>query len=416
MKKRILALSLAAAMLVGAMASCNAKEEVVSSQAVEARDISLVIWGSEQDKDFLKEVSSAWAEKYAAEHEDVKSVTVDVQIKGEDNSAEEANNDITAAADVFGIASDKIQGLAEANAIYKIPEAVANDIKAIVGDNTTFSSTYWDGTCYGVPYTDNTAAILYYDNTVYSAEDAKSLNTILEKGKLATEVGGGWHDMMWLATAGTTFFQNDDKSDINITPDTAKMLAFVAAQVKEGKIVDVPGADDAAALATDGQVSAVIHGAWARDKFEKAFGEKYGVAELPCVTIEGSGLNNAHMKCWGGSKLNVINANTKEPEAAMSLALDIISLDNQIKRFEMAGKSPASPSLLDKVSSDATVYANVAQSSLTLKASPLNNSGGYWGAIGGIMDEISAGKLTEEADIQAKLDEAAKTMADTVNQ
>ena len=46
MKKRILALSLAAAMLVGAMASCNAKEEVVSSQAVEARDISLTLWGS----------------------------------------------------------------------------------------------------------------------------------------------------------------------------------------------------------------------------------------------------------------------------------------------------------------------------------------------------------------------------------
>ena len=415
MKKRILALSLAAAMLVGAMASCSAKEEVVSSTPVETRDITLTLWGSEQDQAFLKEASAAWAEKYAAEHEDISSAKVDVQIKGEDVAATDANNDITAAADVFGVASDQIKGLADANAIYQIPESVANDIKEIVGDNTTFSASYWDGTCYGIPYTDNTAAILYYDNTVITAEEAKSLNTILEKGKLATEVGGGWHDMMWLATAGTTFFQGDNKADINVTADTAKMLAWVAAQVKDGKIVDVGGADDAAALAADGQVAAVIHGAWAADKFQKAFGDKYGAAELPNVTVEGSGITDAHMKCWGGCKLNVINANTKEPEAAMSLALEIVSLDNQVKRFEMRQLPPASPSLLDKVSSNPTVAADVAQSNYALKASPLNNTSGYWGEIGGIMDEIAGGKLTEEADIQAKLDAAVTTMTENVN-
>ena len=415
MKKRILALSLAAAMLVGAMASCNAKEEVVSSQAVEARDITLTLWGPEQENEYLKEVSAAWAEKYAADHEDVKSVTVDVQIKGEDNSAEEANNDITAAADIFGVASDKIKGLADANAIYKIPESVASEIKGIVGDNTTFNSSYWDGTCYGVPYTDNTAAILYYDKSKFTADEAKDLNAMLEKGKVAIEVGGGWYDNCWFSTAGCTFFQGDNKADINVAPDTAKMIAWVAAQVKEGKIVDIGNSDDGAALATDGQVDAVIYGLWARAKFEKAFGDNYAAAELPNVTVEGTGITGKHMNCFGGCKLNVINANTKEPEAAMDLALTIISLDNQIKRFEMSGTAPASPSLLDKVSSDATVAADVAQAAMALKASSLNGVAGYWGAMGDIMNEVAAGTLSEEADIQAKLDAGVAAMTEAVN-
>ena len=51
MKRRILALSLAAAMVVGALASCTTKTEEVSS-VVETRDVKLTLWGSEQDQAF----------------------------------------------------------------------------------------------------------------------------------------------------------------------------------------------------------------------------------------------------------------------------------------------------------------------------------------------------------------------------
>ena len=69
MKKRILALSLAAAMVVGALASCTKTVEPAPSSAVEARDITLTLWGSEGDNAFLKEVP---AEKYEELLEAVK--------------------------------------------------------------------------------------------------------------------------------------------------------------------------------------------------------------------------------------------------------------------------------------------------------------------------------------------------------
>ncbi|MBQ2357182.1 MAG: extracellular solute-binding protein, partial [Ruminococcus sp.] len=165
-------------MLVGAMASCNAKEEVVSSQAVEARDISLTLWGSEQDQDFLKEVSAEWATKYAAEHDDAKSVEVKVDIKGEDVATTDALNDITAAADVFGVGNNQLAQLTASNAIYKMPDSVVEQIKAVVGD-AALSSTFCDGGYYGFPYAPNTANILFYNKSVFTADDVKTIEGML---------------------------------------------------------------------------------------------------------------------------------------------------------------------------------------------------------------------------------------------
>ena len=120
MKKRILALSLAAAMVVGALASCNGSETPVTSsqEAVEARDVSLVLWGSQEDQDYLKGVAADFCTKYSADHEDVKSVAIEVQVVGEDNSANEVMKDPSAAADVFGMPTDQIKRLADAKAIF----------------------------------------------------------------------------------------------------------------------------------------------------------------------------------------------------------------------------------------------------------------------------------------------------------
>ena len=181
MKRRILALSLAAAMVVGALASCTAKTEEVSS-VVETRDVKLTLWGSENDQAFLKEVAAAWATQYAADNADVASATVDVQIKGEDVATTDALNDIEAAADVFGVANDQLAQLTAANAIYQMPDSVVSDIKAIVGDSF-LGSTMCDGNYYGFPYAPNTAEILFYNKEFYTDDEAKNLNTMLEKDR-----------------------------------------------------------------------------------------------------------------------------------------------------------------------------------------------------------------------------------------
>jgi len=408
MKKRILALSLAAAMLVGAMASCSAKEEVVSSTPVETRDITLTLWGSEQDQDFLKEVSAEWAKAYADANEDVKSVEVKVDIKGEDVATTDALNDITAAADVFGIGNDQLAQLTASNAIYKMPDSVVSDIKAIVGD-AALSSTLCDGSYYGFPYAPNTANILFYNKSVYTEDDVKTLEGMLEKegaAPIIANISSAWDSMTWFASSGCELFTGGDKSVNTLNSDAAvKTLAWLAQQIEAKKIVYTDGNTSAAAALGDGSASALLFQDWAKGDFKDALGDNFGVAELPT-------LNGEHMKCFGGSKLLVLNANTKEPEAALALAQYIISEESQLKRFEMVGQCPTAPGLAtnEKIAADPVVAADVAQGAYTIVNQPLNGTADYWTLEAAVMTDLRDGKIKTEEEIKAALDTLVTSM------
>lgn len=420
MKKRILALSLAAAMVVGALASCTATAEPAGSNAsVEARDITLTLWGSENDQAFLKEVSAAWADQYAKDNADVNSATVDVQIKGEDNAGNDALNDIEAAADIFGVANDQLAGLTAANAIYKMPDSVVGDIKAVVGDSA-LASTVCGGDYYGFPYAPNTAEILFYNKELYTEDEIKDLNAMLDKDlggvtNLVGDINGSWNSMTWFATAGAELYTGGDKSINTLNkPEVTAMLQWLQGQVQAKKVVDTDSADDAAALLKDGKAAALFYGSWAKDSFKDALGDNYGVAELPSVTVENS-VTNQHLKCFGGSKLLVLNATTKEPEAALSLAQYIISEDSQLKRFEMVGQTPTAVSLASNatIAADPAVAAEVAQGGYTLTNDPLNGTATYWDLEGAVMSDIYSGKITGDA-IQTALDTLVENMQTNV--
>ncbi|MBQ4396765.1 MAG: extracellular solute-binding protein [Clostridia bacterium] len=415
MKRRILALSLAAAMVVGALASCTAKTEEVSS-VVETRDVKLTLWGSEQDQAFLKEVAAAWATQYAADNADVASATVDVQIKGEDVATTDALNDIEAAADVFGVANDQLAQLTAANAIYQMPDSVVSDIKAIVGDSF-LGSTMCDGNYYGFPYAPNTAEILFYNKEFYTDDEAKNLNTMLEKDlggvtNLAVDIDDqSWNSMTWFATAGAELYTGGDKTVNTMNkPEVTAMLTWLQQQIQAKKIVDIDSADNAAAMLKDKAVGAIFYGAWNKAAFQEALGDNYGVADLPSVTVDGA-CNNQHLVCFGGNKMLVLNATTKEPEAALSLAQAIISEENQLKRFQMVQQTPTAPALATNadIAADPGVAAEVAQGGYTLTNQPLNGTAGYWDLEKAVVSDLYKGNITAD-QIQGKLDEMVAAM------
>lgn len=398
MKKRILALSLAAAMVVGALASCQTKQEVVSS-AVEERDVSLVLWGAEQDQDFLKEMSSDFAKAYADEHEDVKSVTVDVKIVGEDQSATEALKDINAAADVFGVPGDQTAQLADAKAIYAMPDDVANEIKTLVGDNTA-AKTFYNGSYYGFPYAPNTAQALYYNTDVYTEEDVQSLNAMLEKstGKAIGIDPGAFHSSTWYFTAGGELFTNSNKDVCTFDSDECvEMLKFVqenAAKIYSG------GTSDAAALIKDGGLDAYLAGSWDADPMKDAFGDKLGVAMLPKVTV---GDKEYQMTCFGGVKYYAVNAASKEPEVAIALAEYLSSADVQLKKYEKLGSVPTALALLDNatIKEDVIVSAYMKQGEYIVVQEPVIPND-WWGDAQALYEKIYKGEVTGD-DIKTEI-------------
>ncbi len=404
MKKRILALSLAAAMVVGALASCNGSETPVTSsqEAVEARDVSLVLWGSQEDQDYLKGVAADFCTKYSADHEDVKSVAIEVQVVGEDNSANEVMKDPAAAADVFGMPTDQIKRLADAKAIFAMPDDVAADIKAFVGQ-ANYDGTVYDGKSYGYPYTVNIAQALYYNTDVFTEEDVASLNKMLEKDigdvKAFGIDAGAFHSATWYFTGGAELFTNSDKNVCTFdNDDSVAILKFV--QENKDKIFIKGG--DAANMIKDGKLAAWGDGSWAVQGMKAAFGDKMGVAKMPTITVDGK---DYQMKCFGGVKFYAVNAASKEPEVAIALAQFISNEENQMKRYEMRQAIPTAVSLQDnaKIKEDPSVKAYAEQMAFTVVQSPVI-PGGWWEDSKALFESIYNGEVAAD-DIKAKVAE-----------
>lgn len=403
MKKRILSLSLAAALIIGAMASCTKEEKVEE----EVRDVTLTLWGAEADQDFLKEVSSEWATQYASEHDDVSSVTVNVKIVGEDESATEALKDINAAADVFGVPGDQTAQLAEAKAIYAMPAELNSQIVDLVGQSTA-DKTYYNGNYYGFPYSPNTAQILYYNTDIFTEDEVKSLNTMLEKDignvkVLGTETSA-FHGATWWLTAGAELFTNSDRSVCTFdSAECVEMMKFVQENASKMYIGDETSGT---ALISDGGLAAWLAGSWSRDAMEKAFGDKLGVAVLPTVKV---GENEYQMKCFGGVKYYAVNAASKEPQVAVSLAQYLASEDVQLKKFEELGSIPTALGLLEneEIKSDPITAAYMEQGENIVVQEPCipNN---WWSDAEALYKDIFNGVISAD-ELQTKLTESVES-------
>jgi len=404
MKKRILALSLAAAMVVGALASCAKEEAVVSSTATEARDVTLTMWGSNEDQAYLRSVCDKFQTEYAASHDDVKSVTIDIKAVGEDNSATEVMKDPAAAADLFGVPTDQIKRLVDAQAIFAMPDDVAAEIKAYVGD-LNYGGTVYDGKCYGFPYTVNIADALYYNTDVFTEEEVKSLNTMLEKDIGDVKPFGisssAFFCATWFFTAGAELFTNNDPSICTFDSDECvEMMKFV--QENASKIY-IQG--DAANLITDGGLAAWCDGSWAVQSMQKAFGDKMGCTVLPKVKV---GDKEYQMKCFGGVKFYAVNANSKESNVAFELAKYIYSEENQTLRYAMRGCIPTAVSLQSDAAivSDPTVkaYNDMIEFAVTQSSAI---PGVWWSDAENVFKSIYEGKVAPDAIKQTLTDAVA---------
>ena len=90
------------------------------------------------------------------------------------------SQDPEASADVFMFANDTLTTMTDANALAKFGGKYREEIES-TNSQEVLDSLIMDGDLYGVPFTTNTW-FMYYDKSVFSEEDVKNLDTMLEKG------------------------------------------------------------------------------------------------------------------------------------------------------------------------------------------------------------------------------------------
>ena len=210
MKKKIVSIILAAFMLTGLFAcgastdnkstenniaqatQAEAKTEDTKEAAPETKEqITLKVWGAQTDQDLLKELCEA----FAAEHPE-KEWTFDYGVVGEADAQARYLEDPAAAADVFSYPDDQIITLVQADALYEVTRN-ADAIKSANAPGTIDAASY-NGTLYGYPMTADNGYYLYYDKSVLTEEDVKTLDGILEAANKAgkqvhMDVSNGWY-------------------------------------------------------------------------------------------------------------------------------------------------------------------------------------------------------------------------------
>lgn len=374
MKKRVVSIILALSMVASLTACSSAasapvedsatkgetaevtNEEIAKDKAVETevRDAKLIIWSPSEDQD---PENGEWivtlCNKFNEEHPEW-NLTFDYGVYSESEVKKALPQDIDAGADVFLYGSSGLENLVSAGAIAELGGSYAETVKNDYSETLVQSLTYEDGGLYGIPVTTD-SFFMYYDKSVFTEEDVKSLDAMLAKGKVSVALSNGFYLGAFFAGAGADFFGADDKfvRDKGIVLNDEGSLAMVNYLVDLAKNTNFVNAEpaDAISMMQEGSVNALWSGTWSAADVKAVLGDNMGVAALPSANVDGK---DVQLRPFASSKAIGVKSTSENPDIAMALAMYLSSEEAQKLHFELRGYVPTIKSLM----TDADVLAN----------------------------------------------------------
>ena len=418
--KKIIAMLLVIVMAFSLVA-CGASEKPAETQAAanapaatEApaapaapEAITLKVWGPQEDQADDNSFLPTACAKFAEAHPEW-DITFVFEVCAEGDAGNMVTKDPAAAADVYMFANDQLGTLLQANAIARLGGAVLDQVKADNSETMVASVTSGEGV-YGVPFTGNTW-FMYYDKSVYTEEDIKSLDAMMAKKPVAFPVTNTWYMPAFFFAAGGTMFGDGTDGAAGITFGDENAVAatmYVADALAAGTMIDDANGAGLDGL-RNGTLGAIFSGTWDAKNVEEALGENYGAAALPCITLNGE---EKQMYSFSGSKAFGVNPNSANMKAATALAAWLGSAEMQDLHFQIRNGEviPCIGALLES-----DTYSNnpaaVAQNDTIAGTSKLQPSipemGTYWG------NAESLGKALANGEINA---DNAKEMTEKWN-
>ena len=387
--KKLLSILLALLMIF-TVVGCSKKEEPAPAPAEEEKvAVTVTVWGPQEDQ---SEENGKWlqtmCEKFAAAHPEWE-ITFNYGVCSEGDAKTNVTTDPAAAADVYMYANDQIPDLLKAGAIAEIGGKNLDAIKANNSETTVNTVTY-NGSVYGAPYSGNTW-FMFYDKSVFSDEDIKSLDAMLEKGKVAFPLNNSWYIASFYVANGCTLFGadgGDAAAGFDFSGDKAVAVTdYLVDLVANPNFVNGD-------VSTGNDISAFFSGDWDYQKAKDAYGDNLGIAASPCYTLNGE---QKQMKAFAGSKAVGVNPQTalyqEHPEIAVALAAYLGGTEAQQAHFDLREVIPTDSNInvgdnaLAKAKMDTMAYASIVQ--------PLQaDMGNYWTPAQSMGDELVAGSVT----------------------
>ena len=338
-----------------------------AAAAAFAQDVTLTMWGAEEDQDLLREISDKFIEKYGNYG---GKITINLGAQSEKEAKDTVLTDPTAAADVFAFADDQLNELVQAGALQEVQ---------------------------------------------LNADDVKSLDTMMDKAaaagkKVSMDVANGWYLYSFYAGAGLNLALADDGVNTvcnwNEAPgadvtqaviDICKNPGFIALKDEEftGKL-------------KDGTLVAGVNGTWRANDAAEVWGDNYAACKLPTYTLNGE---QVQMASFSGFKLIGVNPHSANVGAAMLLADYVTNEENETLRFQQRAQGPSNTNALAAASSPA-LTAVVAQS----EYANLQRVGGNFWASAETLGSICVNGNPEGKDPQTLVDDAVAGITAPVTQ
>ncbi|MBR1629566.1 MAG: extracellular solute-binding protein, partial [Lachnospiraceae bacterium] len=347
MKKKWLATIVSMA-LAGSLMACGGSSsgggtstDSQSAQGDEAISCDLTVWTPQEDQD---EENGNWikteCEAFAAEHKNW-DIHFTYEVCGEGNAYLTIKDDPEKAADVYLFAADQIPNLVSANAISELGGDTLEQIKADNPQGILDAVTFEDAV-YAVPFTSNNW-FMFYNKNIFSEEDVKSLDTMLEKAKVAVPVSNSWSGGCFYLSNGCTMFGEDgtdEEAGIDFGGEKGVQVTDYLVDLVANKnfINDADGAGMAGL--TDGSVGAIFSGNWDYENAAEAVGgvENLGIAVPPTIQIDGS---DVQLTPLASAKAIGVNPNCEHPEVAVRLAAYLGGKEGQTAHYEMRNVIPS---------------------------------------------------------------------------
>lgn len=421
MKKKALSLFLVTAMAVS-MVGCGSKDadkntEKKSTEAAvetekpaaaedEAWEGDLTVWSPQEDQDtnWLQDQCEA----FAAEHPNWK-INFNYGVCAEGEAKDNVTKDVEAAADVYMLANDNIPDLVSAGALSELGGDYLGYVTSTNSDSILASVTYNDSVV-AFPFTSNTW-FMYYDKSVFSEDDVKNFDTMLEKAgeagkKVSFKLTDSWYIQAFYVANGCTLFGDGTDTDAGIDFGGDKAAAvteyLVDLAANPNFLVD---ADGSGLAGLGDSVAAVFSGTWDADAVKEKLGDNMGVAALPTVTIDGK---EGQMKSFIGSKAIGVNPNAENQQVAMSLAAYLAGEKAQTAHYEMRNILPSNINISLADNPIATAVTNVMTDTSIMQ--PLcKEMGNYWSPAENMGKNIQSGEVTKD-NAAEKTEEMNTTM------
>ena len=421
MKKKALSLFLVTAMAVS-MVGCGSKDadkntEKKNTEAAvetekpaaaedEAWEGDLTVWSPQEDQDtnWLQDQCEA----FAAEHPNWK-INFNYGVCAEGEAKDNVTKDVEAAADVYMLANDNIPDLVSAGALSELGGDYLGYVTSTNSDSILASVTYNDSVV-AFPFTSNTW-FMYYDKSVFSEDDVKNFDTMLEKAgeagkKVSFKLTDSWYIQAFYVANGCTLFGDGTDTDAGIDFGGDKAAAvteyLVDLAANPNFLVD---ADGSGLAGLGDSVAAVFSGTWDADAVKEKLGDNMGVAALPTVTIDGK---EGQMKSFIGSKAIGVNPNAENQQVAMSLAAYLAGEKAQTAHYEMRNILPSNINISLADDPIATAVTNVMTDTSIMQ--PLcKEMGNYWSPAENMGKNIQSGEVTKD-NAAEKTEEMNKTM------